>query len=55
MDLTTMFLINIAMGLTAMALACVICVTMEKAVAAGKKALVLANGYCKAHFHHAWD
>jgi hypothetical protein len=53
MSLTTMLLIKIVVGLTAMALACAICIATEKVAAAGRKALASVNGYCRAHFHHA--
>ena len=53
MDWTTMLLIKLGGGLTAMALACVTCVAMEKIIIAGKKILAKNQGIHWPHFHHA--
>lgn len=51
MSLTTMLLIKVVLGFAAMALACIICVTMENVIAQGKRLFPSVNSYRKRHFH----
>ena len=53
MNWTTILLLRFGVGLMAMVLAYVICVSAKKIVASTKKALVFINGFRSAHFHHA--
>lgn len=52
MSLTAMLLIKIVLGLTVMALACVLCMITRKAAAAGRKMAVLVSGYCRKKEYH---
>jgi hypothetical protein len=55
MNWTTILLLRFGVGLMAMVLAYVICVSAKKIVASIKKALAFINSFRSAHFHQTWN